>query len=63
MSRPTLQHLSIADLSGGCRQERDVKVALWPVTITIQTTDADNPHYVAAKLAILDSLEVRLPDR
>jgi hypothetical protein len=39
------------------------KDRIWAITVTIQTTDADNPHYVAAKQTILDSLEVRLPNR
>ncbi|UVO11823.1 LpqN/LpqT family lipoprotein [Mycobacterium sp. SVM_VP21] len=34
---------------------------IWAITVTLQTTDADNPHYIAAKQALLDSLEVRLP--
>lgn len=42
---------------------QNAKDRIWAVTVTIQTTDADNPHYVAARQAILDSLEVRLPDR
>lgn len=42
---------------------QNAKDRIWAITITIQTTDADNPHYIAAKQAILDSLEVRLPDR
>ncbi|MEB3031645.1 LpqN/LpqT family lipoprotein [[Mycobacterium] nativiensis] len=42
---------------------QNAKDRIWAVTVTLQTTDADNPHYVAAKQAILDSLEVRLPDQ
>lgn len=34
---------------------------IWAVTLTIQTTEPDNPHYIAAKQTILDALEVRLP--
>lgn len=34
---------------------------IWAVTVTIQTTDAENPHYVSAKQVILGSLAVRLP--
>jgi hypothetical protein len=36
---------------------------IWAITLSIQTTEPDNPHYVAAKQKILDSLEVRLPNR
>lgn len=42
---------------------QNAKDRIWAVTVTIQTTDADNPHYAAAKTSILDSLEVRLPDQ
>ncbi|MDD7811300.1 LpqN/LpqT family lipoprotein [Mycobacterium sp. CSUR Q5927] len=42
---------------------QNAKDRIWALTVTIQTTDAENPHYIAAKQAILDSLEVRLPDR
>ncbi|WP_165607367.1 LpqN/LpqT family lipoprotein [Mycolicibacter sinensis] len=42
---------------------QNAKDRIWAVTVTIQTTDAENPHYVSAKQAILDALEVRLPDR
>lgn len=40
---------------------QNAKDRIWALTLTIQTTDPDNPHYIAAKQAILDSLEVRLP--
>ncbi|BBX23745.1 hypothetical protein MTER_31560 [Mycolicibacter terrae] len=36
---------------------------IWALTVTIQTTYAENPHYIAAKQQIFDSVEVRLPDR
>lgn len=42
---------------------QNAKNRIWAVTVTIQTTDADNPHYVTAKKSILDSLEVRLPEQ
>ncbi len=34
---------------------------IWAVTVTLQTTDADDPHYQAAKQVILESLQVHLP--
>ncbi|WP_067967913.1 LpqN/LpqT family lipoprotein [Mycolicibacter icosiumassiliensis] len=40
---------------------QNTKDRIWAITLTVQTTDADNPHYIAAKQALLDSLEVRLP--
>ncbi|WP_052740741.1 LpqN/LpqT family lipoprotein [Mycobacterium sp. UM_Kg1] len=36
---------------------------IWTITLTIQTTEPDNPHYIAAWQALLDSLEVHLPTR
>ncbi|BBZ22001.1 hypothetical protein MHIB_04190 [Mycolicibacter hiberniae] len=36
---------------------------IWAITVTIQTTEADNPPYITAWQALLDSLEVRLPTR
>ncbi|WP_420108707.1 LpqN/LpqT family lipoprotein [Mycolicibacter arupensis] len=40
---------------------QNAKDRLWAITITVQTTDADNPHYIDATRQLLDSLEVRLP--
>lgn len=40
---------------------QNAKDRIWAVTLTVQTTDADNPHYVTARGQLLDSLEVRLP--
>ncbi|WP_409428511.1 LpqN/LpqT family lipoprotein [Mycobacterium sp. SMC-11] len=40
---------------------QNTKARIWAITVTLQTTDADNPHYIAAKQALLDSVEVRLP--
>ncbi|BBY34487.1 LpqN/LpqT family lipoprotein [Mycolicibacter minnesotensis] len=34
---------------------------IWAITVTTQTTDADNPQYIEATRQLLDSLEVRLP--
>ncbi|ORV45754.1 hypothetical protein AWC02_12635 [Mycolicibacter engbaekii] len=36
---------------------------IWAITVTIQTTEADNPHYLTAWQTVLDSLEVHLPTR